>query len=66
MSVQGKLTLRNYRCFSWENPAVLEFGDGFTAFVGSNNLENQLYYDQFMNYEYFLCGIQILKCRESI
>jgi predicted ATP-dependent endonuclease of OLD family len=37
MSTQGKLTLRNYRCFDWEHPAVLEFGDGFTAFVGSNN-----------------------------
>lgn len=37
MSAQGKLTLRNYRCFDWNNPAELEFGDGFTAFVGSNN-----------------------------
>ena len=37
MTVQGKLTLRNYRCFNWDNPAVLEFGDGFTAFVGANN-----------------------------
>ena len=37
MSAQGKLTLRNYRCFNWDNPAILEFGDGFTAFVGSNN-----------------------------
>ncbi|WP_297484359.1 AAA family ATPase [Ferrovum sp.] len=37
MSSQGKLTLRNFRCFDWKNPAVLEFGDGFTAFVGSNN-----------------------------
>jgi energy-coupling factor transporter ATP-binding protein EcfA2 len=37
MAVQGKLTLRNYRCFNWDNPAILEFGDGFTAFVGANN-----------------------------
>jgi len=37
MSAEGKLTLRNYRCFDWNNPATLEFGDGFTAFVGSNN-----------------------------
>lgn len=37
MSAQGKLRLRNYRCFDWDHPAVLEFGDGFTAFVGSNN-----------------------------
>lgn len=37
MSVQGKLTLRNYRCFDWNNPAVLEFGNGFAAFVGANN-----------------------------
>jgi len=37
MSAHGKLTLRNYRCFGWDNPAVLEFGDGFTVFVSSNN-----------------------------
>lgn len=37
MSAYGTLTLRNYRCFDWNNPATLEFGDGFTAFVGSNN-----------------------------
>lgn len=37
MSTQGKLILRNYRCFDWENPAILEFGNGFTAFVGPNN-----------------------------
>lgn len=37
MTAKGKLTLRNYRCFNWENPAVLEFGEGFTAFVGPNN-----------------------------
>lgn len=37
MSIQGKLTLRNYRCFDWAHPATLEFGDGFTAFVGANN-----------------------------
>lgn len=37
MAAQGKLTLRNYRCFDWDNPAVLEFGGGFTAYVGANN-----------------------------
>ncbi len=37
MSIQGKLTLRNYRCFDWNHPATLEFGNAFTAFVGSNN-----------------------------
>lgn len=37
MTALGKLTLRNYRCFNWENPAVLEFGEGFTAFIGTNN-----------------------------
>ena len=37
MSAQGKVTLRNYRCFDWDNPAVLEFGGGFTAYVGANN-----------------------------
>jgi hypothetical protein len=38
MTAFGRVTLRNYRCFDWDNPAVLEFGDGFTAFVGPNNV----------------------------
>lgn len=37
MDAIGKLTLRNYRCFDWDNPVTLEFGDGFTAIVGPNN-----------------------------
>jgi predicted ATP-dependent endonuclease of OLD family len=37
VSAKGKLTLQNYRCFDWDHPAILEFGEGFTAFVGSNN-----------------------------
>jgi hypothetical protein len=37
MGTQGKLALRNYCCFDWEHPDVLEFGDELTAFVGSNN-----------------------------
>ena len=37
MSTQGKLTLRNYRCFDWEHPVVLEFDRGFSAFIGPNN-----------------------------
>ena len=37
MAAIGKVTLRNYRCFDWENPAILEFGNGFTALVGPNN-----------------------------
>lgn len=37
MSIHGRLILRNYRCFNWDNPAILEFGNGFTAYVGSNN-----------------------------
>ncbi len=32
-----KLTLRNYRCFRTEQPAVLEIGPGFTSFIGPNN-----------------------------
>ncbi|SFB04121.1 AAA domain-containing protein [Collimonas sp. OK607] len=38
MAAYGKITLRNYRCFGWNNPAILEFGDGFTAYVGPNNV----------------------------
>ena len=37
MSKVGRVVLRNYRCFTWTNPATLDFGDGFTAFVGPNN-----------------------------
>lgn len=37
MTAFGKVTLRNYRCFDWNNPATLEFGNGFTAYVGPNN-----------------------------
>lgn len=37
MKNTSTLTLRNYRCFNWSCPAVLVFGDGFTAYVGQNN-----------------------------
>lgn len=37
MSSLRKLTIRNYRCFDWNNPAELIFGEGFTALVGPNN-----------------------------
>jgi hypothetical protein len=33
-----RVTLRNYRAFSDEAPAVLQFGSGFTALIGSNNV----------------------------
>jgi len=32
-----KLTLKNYRCFRAEQPAIFEFGPGFTSFIGPNN-----------------------------
>lgn len=32
-----KITLKNYRCFSDEEPARFEIGPGFTAIVGPNN-----------------------------
>lgn len=32
-----KLTIKNYRCFSDSNPAVIEIGKGFAACVGQNN-----------------------------
>ena len=32
-----RLTVKNYRCFTDENPLVIEFNDGFTALVGPNN-----------------------------
>ena len=35
--MDGKLTLKNYRCFDWEHPIELPFVQGFTALVGSNN-----------------------------
>ena len=32
-----RLTVKNYRCFTDENPLVIEFNDDFTALVGPNN-----------------------------
>lgn len=32
-----KLTIKNYRCFEYSKPLVLELKDGFTAFIGVNN-----------------------------
>ncbi|WP_321847883.1 ATP-dependent nuclease [Burkholderia diffusa] len=31
------VSLRNFRCFDWKNPAVLEFHHGLTALIGPNN-----------------------------
>ncbi|WP_186181376.1 ATP-dependent nuclease [Burkholderia gladioli] len=33
----GTVTLRNFRCFDWNNPATLEFHQGLTAYIGPNN-----------------------------
>src|ERR1043166_4991605 len=32
-----RLTIKNYRCFSDQYPAVFEYRRGFTALVGPNN-----------------------------
>jgi predicted ATPase len=32
-----RITLKNYRCFADSDPAQIELGSGFTAFVGPNN-----------------------------
>lgn len=32
-----RITLKNYRCFSDENPASLELDRGFTSLIGTNN-----------------------------
>lgn len=32
-----KIVLRNYRCFSEDNPGIFEIGDGFTSLIGPNN-----------------------------
>ncbi|HGL6719333.1 AAA family ATPase [Burkholderia contaminans] len=31
------VSLRNFRCFDWNNPAILEFHYGLTALIGPNN-----------------------------
>lgn len=33
----AKITLKNFRCFSDEEPVVFELTDGFTALIGPNN-----------------------------
>jgi len=35
--MQVRITLRNYRCFTENAPAVFEIGKGFTSFIGPNN-----------------------------
>lgn len=37
MSIDIELVIKNYRCFSDEEPAHIVIRDGFTAFVGTNN-----------------------------
>lgn len=37
------VTLKNYRCFADTRPATIEFGEGFTAFVGPNNSGKSAY-----------------------
>lgn len=32
-----RLTIKNFRCFSDENPVVMEIAPGYTAFIGPNN-----------------------------
>ena len=32
-----KLTIKNYRCFTDDQPCIIEFCSGFTSFVGPNN-----------------------------
>lgn len=34
----AKITIKNYRGFNDEQPAVFEIGEGFTAFLGKNNV----------------------------
>ena len=35
--MEVELTLKNYRCFSDENPVCISIRNGFTALVGVNN-----------------------------
>jgi len=35
--INAKFTIKNYRCFSEEDPLEFNFKDGFTAFIGPNN-----------------------------
>ena len=37
------VTLKNYRCFTDIRPATMDFGSGFTAFVGPNNSGKSAY-----------------------
>jgi len=57
MSKIAKLTLRNYRCFDWSHPAVLVFGDGFTAYVGQNNSGKSAVLRSVYELRNFLSGI---------
>lgn len=37
-TIHATVSMRNYRCFDWHNPATLEFGEAFVAYVGPNNV----------------------------
>jgi len=37
------ITIKNYRCFTDTRPATIDFGPGFTAFVGPNNSGKSAY-----------------------
>ena len=46
-----RLTVKNYRCFTDENPLVFEFNEGFTALVGPNNSGKSSFLKMFFEFK---------------
>lgn len=49
--INFRLTVKNYRCFTDENPLVIEFKEGFTALVGPNNSGKSSYLKMFYEFK---------------
>ena len=52
-----RLTVKNYRCFTDENPLVIEFNEGFTALVGPNNSGKSSFLKMFYEFKNLWLGL---------
>ncbi|HTR42559.1 MAG TPA: AAA family ATPase, partial [Pseudomonadales bacterium] len=53
-----RITLKNYRCFSDSQPAVIDLDGGFTAFIGTNNSGKSSYLRFFQEFRNFFQQLQ--------
>jgi predicted ATP-dependent endonuclease of OLD family len=53
-----RITLKNYRCFSDQSPASIDFDKGFTAFIGTNNSGKSSFLRFFLEFRPFFQSLQ--------